>query len=459
MGEQKVQKKSVGMDLTQGEIFPQLIRFVMPLLAANLIQQLYNTVDVMVIGQYAGSAGTVGVSTGGEIASLLTFVATSFGSAAQIYTAQLAGSHDDKSISETIGPCITFMRAMAVVFLIISILGCDVFLKWLNCPAEGLSQARVYMIIVSFGMPFVFGYNAVCGLLRGMGEGKRPLIFVTVSAVSNIFLDILLVVIIHWGAAGTAIATVVAQLAAFLAAAYFMYRKKEDFDLDFSLNGFKMHKKHLKVLLKLGLPLTAQTCFIHLTQLICTSFINSFGLVASATNSVGNKIQKLLNVFISSLNSGSGAMVGQNLGARKIDRVKKIVYTTMACTLVMAVVCGFVSVAFARPLFRLFGSDPEVVEMGVTYMRICLIIFVLSPFQGAYGSVVTGSGNAGLNFFMGLLDGVILRLGISFLFAYPLHMGVFGFFYGNALARLGPVAVGAVYYYSGKWKTRKLLSE
>lgn len=450
-------RKHVGMDLTEGNIPKLLLRFAFPLLLANLLQQLYNAVDMAVIGHYVGSAGTVGVSSGGEIATLVTFLATSFGSAGQIYVSQLSGAKDHKSISETIGTSLLSMALMAAVCMVLSIGCCDLFLDWLNCPAEALSQAKSYMIIVSLGLPFIFGYNAVCGILRGMGEAKRPLLFIAVAAAANVLMDILFVVIIPLEAAGTAIATVASQFASFLAAAIFLYRKKEHFQLDFSLKSLKIHRNHMSVLLKLGIPLACQSALIHGTQIICASHINAFGLVASATNSIGNKVQKLINVFTNSLNAGSGAMVGQNLGARKIDRARNVVFSTMWMAAIFSGIAALIAVFLPRQALSLFTNDPQVIEFGVTYLRISLIVFALAPFQGSFGAVVTGSGFASLSFISGVLDGVILRLGISFFLAYSCEMGVVGFFYGNALARLGPTLVSGIYFLSGKWKTRKLL--
>lgn len=451
--------KRVGTDLTEGNILKLLIRFVVPLLLANFLQQLYNTVDMAVIGHFVGSEGTVGVSTGGEVATMLTFLATSFGSAAQIYVAQLYGAKDHKSINETIGTAVLFTMGTALVCTIVSILFCDAMLGWLNCPAEAFEQAKAYMIVVSIGLPFIFGYNCVCGILRGMGEAKRPLLFVAIAATANVVMDLLFVVVIPLEAAGTAIATVAAQLASFVAAAVFLYRKREQFELEFTVKGMRIDGHHLGVLLKLGIPLAAQSALIHFTQMICAAHVNNFGLVASATNSIGNKVQKLINVFVQSVNGGAGAMVGQNLGARKIDRVKKIVYTTIGLSSCLAAVSIIIAIFFPRQAFSIFTKDPEVIEFGVTYLRIAIIVFVLSPFQGSFRSVVTGSGFVQLSFFIGLLDGVILRLGISFLLAYVFDMGVIGFFYGNALARLGPIILSSAYFYSGKWKTRKLLVE
>ena len=452
-------KKNVGLDLTSGSIFKQLMIFVLPLLLANIVQQLYDAVDMIVIGKFVGKIGSAGVSTGSEVATLITFVATSFGSAGQIYVAQLFGAKNRKAISEMIGTSLVFMIALALLFTFMCFTCADIFLGWLNCPEDSYAQARSYMVVVSLGFPFIFGYNMVCGILRGMGEAKRPLIFIIVAAIANIFMDLLMVVVFKMEAAGTAIATAAAQMASFIAAFIFLYRKREQLGLDFSAKGLHINTQHLGVILKLGLPLCAQSVFIHFTQLICSSRINLYGSTATATNGIGNRIQKLVNIFANSITAGSGAMVGQNIGARKHDRVKKIVFTTMGCAACLAFMSILAAIFIPRQLFGLFSNDPDVLDLGVNYMRIDIIIFVLSTIQGSFQEVVTGSGFTQLSFFIGVMDGVILRLGISFLLAYTFDMGIIGFFYGNALARLGPATIAGAYFFSGKWKTRKLLAE
>lgn len=447
----------IGTNLTEGNILKVLLTYVAPLLLANIIQQLYNAVDVIVIGQFCGSVGTVGVSSGGEIAALITFVGLSFGSAAQIYISQLTGAKAFQAVSEATTTAILFSAVLALVFSLISILGCQLFLSWLNCPEEALSQAMDYMIIVSLGLPFIFGYNVICGVLRGLGEVKRPLLFIIIAATSNVFMDLLLVAVFRMEAAGTAIATIIAQFASFVAAFCFLYRRRSQLDLHFSPKYWRIHPAHLKIFLGLAIPMSAQAIFIHFTQLICNASINTYGLVASATNSIGSKIQKLITVFITSITNGSGAIIGQNIGAQKMERVRKVVFTTLGCASVVSFLACMIAIFLPRQAFALFTDDPEVIEMGVIYLRICLIVFLLGPLQGSHHAVITGTGNAKLNFVSGLLDGIVLRLGISYGLAYGLNMGVVGFFYGNALARLAPTIIGMLYFYSGEWKHFRLL--
>lgn len=455
--EAAVKKKKVGTNLTEGPILRTLILFSVPLILTNVVQQLYSIVDLMVIGKFAGSTGTVGVSVGGEVADLLTPVATAFASAGQVYIAQLVGAREDKRIKETVGTLLMVMMAASIFFFVISWLFCEQFLHILNCPEEAFAQAKIYLLTTTFGFPFIFGYNGVCGVLRGMGESKRPLYFICIAATVNIFLDLLLVAIIPLGAFGTAIATVMAQVGSCGAAFLYMYHRKEQFDFELKPGYFRIDTGALKIILMLGIPKMVQSIFIRFSLLWCNANINSYGLVASATNSIGNKLQKLCTVFVNAVDTGAGAMIGQNLGARRHDRVNKTVWTAFGCTLAVATVGSALALTIPKMLFGLFTNDLEVLEMGVTYMRILVITFYLAACLGTFQAVITGCGFASFSFVIGLLDGVACRIGFSLLFVYGMGMGITGFFYGNAMARSIPAVICFLYFISGKWKTRKLL--
>jgi Na+-driven multidrug efflux pump len=265
------------------------------------------------------------------------------------------------------------------------------------------------------------------------------------------------VVVFKLEAAGTAIATIAAQMISFGAAYVFMYRNKEHFDFDFKLKSYKINREALKMLLRLGVPRAIMMTFINLSQMYCSSLVNRYGLVESAVNSVGNKIQRFLNIIIMSIDSSAAVMVGQNLGARNVERAKQAVYSALKVTMGMMVVNILMAIFIPDKIFGLFNNEPDVVALGVRYMRINIIAFVLSAVMGPFQAVVTGSGNAMLNFFSGVLDSVVLRIGISLTLAYVFDMGVIGFFYGNALARFAPFCINIWYFYSGRWTRRHLL--
>lgn len=459
MGQTLRAKGNVGVNLTEGPILSTLLRFAVPIVLANLVQQLYSMVDLIVIGQYVGSVGTVGVNTGGEIIDMLTPVAMGFSTAGQIYIAQLAGAGDDAKIKRTVGTLLSFMLLFSVVLGFGVIVLSDFFLNMLNCPEEAWNQARAYMIITALGTPFIFGYNAVCGILRGMGESKRPLIFIIVAAVVNIVLDLLLVAVFHLEAAGTAIATAASQLGSFAAAFFFMWKKRERFDFELKLSYFKIDPKILEVLVKLGIPQVARSILVRTGMLWVNATANSYGLVVSATNSVGNKLQKFLEVFIQGVDTAASAMIGQNLGARKPERAGKITLCTAACALTCAAVSALLCILIPKEIFGLFTRDPAVQELGVTFLRIMMVHFFISAITGSFQAMVTGSGFVTLGFVLGTLDGLVCKIGLSLLFIYVFDMGYLGLFWGVALSRVLPAIINIGYFVSGKWKTRKLLTE
>lgn len=451
--------KKMGVDLTSGSIWKGLYLFAIPIVLTNVVQQLYSMVDLMVIGQYAGSTGTVGVSTGGEIADMLTPVATAFSTAGQIYIAQLFGAKMPEKVKETTGTLISVMILAALFFASVTIVFCRELLNLLNCPDVAMDEAVSYMVITALGLPFVYGYNAVCGILRGIGESKRPLFFIIVAAVVNIVLDLVLVAVFDLGAAGTAIATVCAQIGAFLAAFFYMYKRRDIFGFELKFSYFRIRKEPLEVILKLGLPQMGRAVMVRFSMLWLNSSINSFGLVASATNSVGNKIQKFLEVFMLGITTASGAMVGQNLGARRQDRAEKTVWTTFFTCMGIASVLTIFAVMFPREIFGIFTKDPDVLEFGQTYMKIMIIHFYLTGFHSSFLSMVVGSGNTVLNFVQGVMDGIVCRIGFSVLFAYVLGMGAVGMFIGSGICRFIPGTMCCMYFLSGSWKNRKLLME
>ena len=452
-------RKSVGIDLTEGSVFQNLLIFVGPIILANIIQQLYSLVDLLVIGQFVGNAGTVGVSVGGEVSDILTPVATAFGAAGQIYIGQLAGAREKKKMQEAIGTLLSLMFLASIGFAVISILFRKQILTLINCPEEAFSQATAYLVLTATGLPFIFGYNAVTGVLRGLGESKRPLLFIVIAAVVNIFLDLLLVGPFHMEAAGTAIATSLSQGASFLAAFIYMYRNREQFEFEFRPSYFQVKAQPAKVILGLGLPQAARSLFVRFSMLYVNASVNAYGITESATNSVGNKLQKFLEVFSTSYSQAASAMVAQNLGAKKPERARKTIHYSCLSSVAVAVLMTVVLLFWPRQVFGIFTRDPAVMDMGVVYLRIMIIHMFLSAVTSTYQAMVIGCGNASLNFVIGILDGVVCKVGLSLLFVHAFRMGVYGFFWGTGLSRLLPAVIVVTYFYSRRWEHRKLLTE
>lgn len=450
-------EKTLINNMTEGSVFKQLIKFAIPLILANLLQSLYNSVDMIVVGQFVGSGELSAVSVGGELLHLFTNFSLGFSMGSQILIAQHVGADDRDGVKKCIGTTFTVVVGLSLVLMVVGILVHKALPGMLNTPEEAYAQTQSYLLICCAGLPFIFGYNCVSSILRGMGDSKRPLLFIAIAAVINIILDLVLVGIFGMGAAGAAFATIFSQGISVAISVIYLYRNRAAFYFDFKLNSFRVDKIKLNALLKVSIPLAVQSTAINISMLFITSSINAYGIIATAVNGVGNRIQNFCNVIIMGISGAGGTMIGQNLGAGKLDRSKRVVYIALVISAVFFVLNTMLALLFPEQLFSLFNTEPEVLDMAVWYMRIQIWAFFGASLMSTFGTMVTGSGFAALGLVIGLLDGVVARIGLSVLLAEVFGMGLAGYFYGNAFARLAGAAVQMTYFFSGKWKTRRLL--
>lgn len=441
-------------DLTQGSVTRLLLIFAFPLLCSNLLQTVYNMVDMIVIGQFVGREGLSAVSIGGDVLHFLTFLVMGFSNAGQVILSQYIGAGNRDRIRGTIGTMFTVTFISAVGLTIVCNLGLDAFLHAMNTPAECFDYARQYGLTCVLGLVFIYGYNLVSAILRGMGDSKHPFIFIAVATVVNLVLDLVFVAGLGMGPFGAALATVIGQGVSFLWAIFYLYRHKESFGFDFKPASFKPDPEVLPKLIRLGLPMILQSAAINFSMLFVNSYINSYGVVASAVTGVGNKLGSITAVVTNALSTAGSSMVGQNLGAEKYHRVPKIIGVSMVIDLAFAVLLSFLTICFPRTIFGLFNSDPQVLDMSMTYIPVAVLLYVGFAMRSPFFALINGSGNAKLNLIVGLLDGVICRVGLAMLMGLAMGMGIMGFWLGNAFAGYMPFLIGGVYFLTGKWKRR-----
>lgn len=443
-------------DLTEGSVAKQLFIFAVPFMVSNLLQTVYNLVDMAVVGHYMGSAGLSAVSVGGRLVELLTFLCVGFCTGGQILLSQQVGARKHEEMQKTIGTLFTTAMGMAVVLGLLSIVFHRPLLTLLNTPEAAFEEAASYMIICNGGCIFIFGYNALCSVLRGMGDSKRPLMFVAIASVVNLILDLLFVAGLKMGAAGAAIATVISQAISFVAALVYLICKRDAFGFTFSRKTLTIDFGALGVLARLGLPLALQMGAISISVLFVNSFINSYGEAASAVYGAGMKLQNIPSIITNGMSTANASMVGQNMAAGKPERVKKAVHTCFVLSLTVYGVFITACLAFPKQLFTMFTSDPAVLELAPMYLRITTIGFVASILNSSFMSVINGIGFTTLSMVIGLLDSIVARTSLSVLFGVVLDFGLPGFFLGNSLAVWMTALPTFFYYLSGKWKTYKL---
>jgi len=439
-------------DLTGGNVAKLLLKFAFPLFVSNALQAVYNIVDMIVVGQFIGGAGMSAVSIGGDILHLLTFVAMGFSSAGQVLVAQDVGARRMDNVQRTIGTMFTFLLGASLIISVVCFFIRDQMLQWLNTPVESYAFTMDYTVTCIVGLVFIYGYNIISAILRGMGDSRRPFVFIAIAAVCNIVLDVVLVAYCGMEVFGAALATVISQALSFIIALIYLYRHKESFGFDFKLSSFAIERNALRKLVALGVPMAIQSAAINLSKIVLTSWINLSGVVYSALAGIYNKINMMISIVSNSFTTAGSTMVGQNLGAGKHERVPRVMGTVAVCGTIISTAVALAMLFFSGPIFDLFTNDADVLAVASILIIPTVLNFYGSATRSVAFSLINGSGNTKLNFAVAIIDGMISRIGIAAVLGFGIGMGCQGFWYGDALAGFMPFVIGMCFYVSGKWR-------
>lgn len=451
--------KSISKNFTSGSIPKQLLIFMLPFMASNALQVLYSTIDMIIVGEFVGTPGLSAVSQSSQILNFATMVCFGFSNGGQVLISQALGAGKRKEMSRIIGTLFSLISIFAIALSVVFLTAKGWILDIMNIPAESYAFAEDYLIICGAGLFFTAGYNMVSAVLRGMGDSKRPFLFICIASGVNLVLDVLFTGIFKWEVAGAAWATIIGQAVSFLFSLWYLFRHKEEFGFDFSIESFKISKHYTKMILSLGTPMAIQSGCINLSMLYVSSMVNDVGVVASATFGVGIRIDDIINKISQGIQFAALPMVSQNIAAGEQKRAVKVVHWSWIYSAIMTVVAMIAYVVFGKQLFMIFSDDPAVHEMSGTFVKAILWMFPALAVMRGTGAFIQGIGNAKFSMVLALLDGVVLRIGLSWLFGIVLNWGFYGFVLGYALAPYGNAIPGMIYFLSGKWKKRRVLAE
>lgn len=448
-------KTNMVTDLTNGSVSKLLLKFAFPLFVSNALQAVYNIVDMIVVGQYIGGDGMSAVSIGGDVLHLLTFVAMGFSSAGQVLISQDGGAKRMDAVQKTIGTMFTFLLSISVVISVACYFIRSSMLDLLNTPTESYAYTMDYTVTCIFGLFFIYGYNIISAILRGMGDSRRPFVFIAIAAVVNMVLDLWFIAGLNMEVFGAALATVISQGLSFVIALTYLFIKKESFGFDFKPASFKIDPPAFRKLVALGVPMAIQSAAINFSKIVLTSWINIYGVVFSALSGLYNKINMMIGIVSQSFTTAGSTMVGQSLGAKKYDRVPQIMKVVLYCSVLISTVLAATLFFFSEPIFRMFTGDEEVLAAASIVVLPAILNMYGSATRSVSFSLMNGSGNAKLNFAVAIIDGLISRIGISALLGFAVGMGCQGFWYGDALAGFMPMVIGIIFFLSGRWKKDK----
>lgn len=355
--------------MIQGNIAKQLIMFAIPLLIGNLFQQLYNTVDSVVVGNYIGDSALAAVNSSGPIIDMLVsfFMGLSLGSSVLI--SNYFGGQDSIKVKKGVHTALALAIVSGILATVIGVVFTPAILKWVNVDGSVINQSIIYLRIYFLGSIGLIVYNMISGILRGVGDSKHPLYFLIVSSIVNIVLDIIFVVVFKLGIAGVAIATSLAQIISAILSINTLIKTQEMYHLD--LRAIRFHNDILTDTIRIGMPSAMQNAVVSFSNIIMQSNINVFGAYAMAGNGSYTKIDGFAILPVISLSMALTTFVGQNKGAKEYDRIKQgaKIGTLISCGIILTL---SVIIFFSAPsLLQVFSSNPKVIEYG-KIMMLCV---------------------------------------------------------------------------------------
>jgi putative MATE family efflux protein len=448
-------KGSIERNLTEGNVVKLLIQFALPFMLSNMIQSLYNVADMLIVGNYSGTAAISGVNIGGQVTFILTNLIVGITVGGTVIIGQYLGSGDRKGVKDTISTLLTSLLIIGLAITIIMLILSDEILWLLQTPEESYQQARDYLDITLLGTVFIFGYNAFSAILRGFGDSKRPLIFVSIACAINVVLDLLLVGVFDMAAKGAAIATVISQAISLILCIITLI--KNDFVFDFKLSSFKFVKEHFVTIMRVGIPISIQNVIVNFSFLVLTSVANSMGVNASAAVGIVGKYNGFAILPAIAVGSSVSAMVAQNMGAGAIDRAKKTFYTGFALAFSITFIVFIVTQIFPEQILSVFDDDPNTISAGVEYIRTFSFDYLFVPLTFCLNGLVTGSGHTIISSICGILSSIGFRAPIAILFGLVLQKGLWGLGLAAPIASLASGLILLIYCATGKWKKNTVI--
>jgi len=440
-------------DLTVGNEAKLIFKFALPMVLGNLFQQLYNVVDSVIVGRFLGDDALAAVGASFPLFYALIAFVIGIGSGATIVISQYFGAKKMDKVKRAITTIFIFLFFASFVIMFLGIYFSDDIFRLLNVDEKvlpfSISYFRVYMI----GMVAFFGFNGTTSVLRGLGDSKTPLKFLVFSTVLNIVLDILFVVVFKWGIKGVAFATVVAQFIAFGQAIYYLQKKKHI--ISFNFRKWVFDKSIFQQNIRIGLPTAFQQTFVAIGIMALIRIVNNFDYEVLTAFTAAGRIDSLAALPALNLASALSAFVGQNLGANKIERIRK----GMRATLFMAWSISFVVMAaaylFGDHLMRLFSENEVVIEHGKNYLVIVSSFYLVFSTMFILHGVLRGAGATLIPMFISLFSLWIIRIPLAVVFSK--HFGVNGIWWAIPAGWTVGMVGSLIYYLSGKWKDKGVI--
>lgn len=456
-------------DLTSGSVVGQLMRFSLPFLLSNLLQALYNMADMLIVSRFCGAVGSAAVSMGGQVTILVINLISGLAVGGTVLIAQYIGAKRQQDVERTVATMFTLYLIAGAVITVVMLLSGGWILRAMNASDEAFDDTLAYLNICMGGTLFVVGYNAVSAVLRGMGDSKHPLIFVAISAGLNVVLDLILVGPLHMGPAGAAWATIASQAVSLIISVLFL--RSRNFVFDFHPRSFRIHKGYVGKLITLGLPASLQGTLVSLSFMVLTGIANVVAvtpLVGTTVLGIAGKVNSVAILPSMAMQASVSSLVGQNMGAGKVDRARKTMFAAMGFAFLMSAAVFALVNLFPDGIVQVFLGSSETEDMsaevlghcvtyGAEYLRMISYDYLLTSVLFCITGLAMGVGQTLFSMCNGILSSLLLRIPAAYLFGKALGWGLAGVGLAAPCASAGGLLVGVVYLLTGAWKKGRLV--
>jgi putative MATE family efflux protein len=448
-----MEKKRLGGDLTDGKVWKVILAFVFPLLIGNLLQQTYQIVDSIIVGRLLGKEALAAVSASFFIYYFIISLVIGVGSGITVVISQFYGSKQYDKVQFAFSSFFIFTFVSGIVLSVVGVVFAEAFFRFTKIPADVMPEAVRYFRIYMCGTPFFVTFNSFLSVMRGMGDSKRPMILVLVTAVLNIILDILFIIFFEWDIEGVALATVLAQGAGVFMSIVFVYkshpllsmkRKEMKFDRTLFLRG-----------LKIGLPTSVQQCSLSLGLLALLGVVNTFGTDTLTAYGAAGKIDSFITQFILALSSAMAAFCGQNIGAGNMLRIRQGVRFAIFINMCFSVGIYLIICLFGHEIMSAFSTDEAVVAIGYDYLLIVGAGFFFHGALNVMNGAMRGAGDTFFSMMTGLVIFWLIRIPLAWFLSE--QMGSKGIWLAITISITVGVIATYIYYKSGRWKRKKIV--
>lgn len=457
---QVLKKLFAPVDMTEGRPWEKIVLFTVPMLLGNIAQQLYNTVDSVVVGNYVGDNALAAVGSAGPILNLLIVLYVGISMGASIMVSQYFGARDRDALSHTIGNCILLTILATIFVMVAGTLVARPMLVMLGTPDSILDWCTSYLYILfigGFGMAF---YNILSGVLRGLGDSVSALIYLVIASILNIILDLAFVIYFHMGVNGVALATSIAQAVSAALCLWRLYQMKHLFEM--KLSYIKWNKKYAMNIIRLGVPSGVTQAIMSMSMIVVQSLTNSFGEQFIAANVIVMRVDGFAMLPTFSFGTAMTTFAGQNVGARAFDRVSKgAKQGTILALITSAVITGLIMI-FGKYLMGIFTNTPELVDLSMGMMRILAIGYVAMAITQSFSGIMRGAGDTLTPMWISIVTTVVLRVPMAYGMCYFTRTAELPqgrrecIFISLVISWLMGAAITTFFYLRGKWKEKSL---